>query len=418
MKMKILRAFLLLCLVGKINAECPVNLDYVTEISWNTGDCLSIESQKELSICQTTLTSLLGVGLAQYLREKFMFELPDYASANACLTTFQQKLTLLGLQSNLVLRTLSNVSEFVSNPSLCAGIQSKQDWIDKMKGISMETDCKGDLSQNSACSTCHSSGELARIKLTAGIENITEETNRKCYYFVCLYAAGVVNEFGPKNIHTADCILRVPFVSKEISSRRRIWVYSISGAFVGILLLSCFVLCYWWWVRRNGGESAKHESFVGMNKSLLKAIVKPNTGAVWFDIEEIRAATGNFNGLNLIGEGGFGTVYKGVLSNGQQIAVKRFRSCASDGDSEFINEAEIINSIRHRNLVVLRGFCVSSDDTEGRQRPSMAEALKMLKGDSDIPEIPDRPSPLTHDASFSHEYDSFLSNLSLISIQR
>ena len=47
-------------------------------------------------------------------------------------------------------------------------------------------------------------------------------------------------------------------------------------------------------------------------------------------------------------------------------------------------------------------------------RLSMAEALKMLKEYRDVPEVPDRPSPLTHEASFSHEYDPFLSNLNLI----
>ena len=96
--------------------------------------------------------------------------------------------------------------------------------------------------------------------------------------------------------------------------------------------------------------------------------MKPNTGAVWFDIRTIRDATDNFSEANLIGRGGFATVYRGTLPDARWIAVKRIRNCTPQGDSEFLNEVEIINNTRHRNLVVLRGCCVASDEREGHQR--------------------------------------------------
>jgi serine/threonine protein kinase len=96
--------------------------------------------------------------------------------------------------------------------------------------------------------------------------------------------------------------------------------------------------------------------------------VKPNTGAVWFSIQEIKTATDDFSEANLIGQGGFATVYSGTLPDGRRIAVKRIRNCTPEGDSEFLNEVEVINNIRHRNLVVLRGCCVASDDRDGHQR--------------------------------------------------
>jgi hypothetical protein len=133
------------------------------------------------------------------------------------------------------------------------------------------------------------------------------------------------------------------------------------------LLICALGLLYRLWVRTRN-RKAVHRGFVRHNEELLKAFVKPNTGAVWFGIQEIKTATANFSDANVIGQGGFATVYRGTLPDGRRIAVKRIRNCTPEGDSEFLNEVEVINNIRHRNLVVLRGCCVASDEKEGHQR--------------------------------------------------
>jgi serine/threonine protein kinase len=63
-------------------------------------------------------------------------------------------------------------------------------------------------------------------------------------------------------------------------------------------------------------------------------------------------------------------VYKGMLKSGSEIAVKRFKNCTPAGDAEFVHEVEMISSVRHRNLVVLRGCCMapSGGGIEGHQR--------------------------------------------------
>ena len=66
-----------------------------------------------------------------------------------------------------------------------------------------------------------------------------------------------------------------------------------------------------------------HRPFVRWKEELLNATMKPNTEVVWFDIEEIREATDNFNEANLIGQGTFATVYKGTLMDCRQTDVKR-----------------------------------------------------------------------------------------------
>ncbi|KAJ6925640.1 G-type lectin S-receptor-like serine/threonine-protein kinase [Populus alba x Populus x berolinensis] len=70
-----------------------------------------------------------------------------------------------------------------------------------------------------------------------------------------------------------------------------------------------------------------------------------------FDLSVIAAATNNFSGANKLGEGGFGSVYKGLLHDGKEIAVKRLAKYSGQGINEFRNEVELIAKLQHRNLV-------------------------------------------------------------------
>ncbi|KAK4590143.1 hypothetical protein RGQ29_020620 [Quercus rubra] len=81
-----------------------------------------------------------------------------------------------------------------------------------------------------------------------------------------------------------------------------------------------------------------------------------------FDFSTIRAATNNFSDANKLGKGGFGIVYMGKLSNGQQIAVKRLSRNSQQGDSEFKNEVLLVAKLQHRNLVRLLGFCLEGNE--------------------------------------------------------
>ncbi|CAO2044651.1 unnamed protein product [Urochloa humidicola] len=82
-----------------------------------------------------------------------------------------------------------------------------------------------------------------------------------------------------------------------------------------------------------------------------------------YTYRELVRATGNFSQSNKIGEGGFGSVYKGQLKNGTIIAVKVLSSESRQGVREFQNELVAISDISHNNLVKLYGYC-----TEGDQR--------------------------------------------------
>ncbi|GMJ15932.1 hypothetical protein like AT4G27290 [Hibiscus trionum] len=77
-----------------------------------------------------------------------------------------------------------------------------------------------------------------------------------------------------------------------------------------------------------------------------------------FDFATIANATNNFSSVNKLGQGGFGSVYKGVLKEGREIAVKRLSKDSGQGLDEFKNEVTLIVKLQHRNLVKLFGCCI------------------------------------------------------------
>ncbi|EEF48102.1 ATP binding protein, putative [Ricinus communis] len=78
----------------------------------------------------------------------------------------------------------------------------------------------------------------------------------------------------------------------------------------------------------------------------------------WFTYAELELATDGFSGDNFLAEGGFGSVHRGVLTNGQVVAVKQHKLASSQGDMEFCSEVEVLSCAQHRNVVTLIGFCV------------------------------------------------------------
>ncbi|KAG4922308.1 hypothetical protein JHK82_051277 [Glycine max] len=81
-----------------------------------------------------------------------------------------------------------------------------------------------------------------------------------------------------------------------------------------------------------------------------------------FNLPTIVAATNNFSYENKIGKGGFGEVYKGILSDGRPIAVKRLSRTSKQGVEEFKNEVLLIAKLQHRNLVTFIGFCLEEQE--------------------------------------------------------
>ncbi|AAF16664.1 putative serine/threonine-protein kinase PBL22 RLK-Pelle-RLCK-VIIa-1 family [Arabidopsis thaliana] len=99
---------------------------------------------------------------------------------------------------------------------------------------------------------------------------------------------------------------------------------------------------------------------------------KPGGGARSFTFKELAAATKNFREGNIIGKGGFGSVYKGRLDSGQVVAIKQLNPDGHQGNQEFIVEVCMLSVFHHPNLVTLIGYC-----TSGAQRLLVYEYMPM-----------------------------------------
>ncbi|KAM3389304.1 hypothetical protein ACQJBY_011430 [Aegilops geniculata] len=103
-----------------------------------------------------------------------------------------------------------------------------------------------------------------------------------------------------------------------------------------------------------------------------------------FTLEELKLSTNDFKQINAIGEGGYGTVYRGKLLDGQLIAIKRSKQGSMQGGLEFKTEIELLSRVHHNNLVGLVGFCFEKGEKmlvyEFISNGTLSEALYGMKG--------------------------------------
>ncbi|KAJ0086896.1 hypothetical protein Patl1_08288 [Pistacia atlantica] len=300
-----------------IDNSCPMDLSYVQTYPWDKSLCL--QEPNGTNCCQALL-SLIGMGLAQHLRDTSNFDLANLNVSFSCLTKFQDKLSALSIDPAVVPFCFKNYTQFVTNTSSCAGIQTKKDWIEKAGQVTpLDTACKN-MTGLTQCTACLDAGYTVTSQLVGLAPNST-----KCFYFAILYAAGILND--PKDPNAAACILGLSLAASNPSMSRESIIklaFALSGAVTGVLLAFVIIIVYRKWDKKRK-RNALHDEFV----SSFKASVLPNCGAKW---------------------------------------------------------------------------------------PTIAEALKMLEGDIDIPRLPERPLPLSHESFRSSLWQSTSRNSSRMSI--
>ncbi|RYQ82307.1 hypothetical protein Ahy_B10g100902 [Arachis hypogaea] len=115
-----------------------------------------------------------------------------------------------------------------------------------------------------------------------------------------------------------------------------------------VLVLGLIAICY---LRKKRQQSSRGDE---RNMDDLKLPM--------FNFDTLMMATNNFSQDNKLGEGGFGSVYRGRLIEGQEIAVKRLSENSGQGINEFKNEIKLIAKLQHRNLVRLLGCCIEKNE--------------------------------------------------------
>ncbi|KAK4769187.1 hypothetical protein SAY86_027337 [Trapa natans] len=357
------------------SGTCPLDLNYVLTVPWNRSGCEAPKSNTPSSspvqnntLCCQTLLSLYGIALSRRLKETSFFQLPDLNTSASCLDDLQSKLDSLSLP-HAVVSTCFDPDEFVISNSVCAGIESIQDWEARL-GVQTQLDssCRPDLTDLTSCDTCVAAGFRVQAQLIEIDRNTSHARN--CFYFAILYAAGIANSFGPESDGAMTCIFSLPINSPNgsDSNRHSNLVFGLTGAGVAVLVMCCLLGLYFWYNKRRRVREklpgSNHDIETDMDGSGSRTRPRPSVGSIWFKIKDLEKATDNFSQKNFVGRGGFGVVYKGTLPDGTEVAVKKIIESDFQADAEFCNEVEIISNLKHRNLVPLRGCCVVDGDED------------------------------------------------------
>ncbi|RZS20683.1 hypothetical protein BHM03_00053236 [Ensete ventricosum] len=117
-------------------------------------------------------------------------------------------------------------------------------------------------------------------------------------------------------------------------------------------------------VQTNSGVLSDSSSgYLWQSENKISSLAAdPGNCARSFAFRDLAIATQNFKEANLIGEGGFGRVYKGRLDSGQVVAIKQLNRDGPQGNNEFLVEVLMLIMLRHPNLVSLFGYCADGDE--------------------------------------------------------
>ncbi|RYQ96963.1 hypothetical protein HN51_043896 [Arachis hypogaea] len=145
--------------------------------------------------------------------------------------------------------------------------------------------------------------------------------------------------------------------SRKSKKRKRKIIIAVSCVLSFGILILCLAFIYRWKKHLKGKIKEETESGAINSHHDEDDLELP-----LFDMCTITSATSNFSSDNILGTGGFGSVYKGILEDGQEIAVKRLSQNSSQGLQEFKNEVMHIAKLQHRNLVKLLGCCIQAGE--------------------------------------------------------
>ncbi|KAM5577693.1 hypothetical protein ABKV19_008172 [Rosa sericea] len=228
----------------------------------------------------------------------------------------------------------------------------------------------------------------AHVNLTLGPKECEEECLRDCSCMAYSSASGQQERNGCVTWYgdlmdtrtytsvTQELYVRVDSIELAKHARKSNGSFRKKGK-LAITITSILVfflvisIAYWSVKKRKGKERQNPHPFGVITPSIYledsASRTDPDGSRLksdipFFDLSTISAATNNFSDSNRLGEGGFGPVYKGVLSSGTEIAVKRLSKNSGQGNEEFKNEVVLIAKLQHRNLVRILGYCVQDEE--------------------------------------------------------
>ncbi|KAF6176556.1 hypothetical protein GIB67_034418 [Kingdonia uniflora] len=342
-----------------LSSACPMNFNAL---------------QKYVSKRSTKLECpyvLQGLRLVQseYFKSTGLF-LPPLNSSESCWDSYQTLVDQVSSKFD-IRSTCGFQTSWISEG--CMNISSRAEFEAYVPASALQglmQNCNQSLENSAPCSSCTTSMSGIQASYLTGpqIGNVTE-----CNNYPFIYVAAVSNQYGLTDEGTVKCLFSLEIAQPRKRNRRVLsivigcFVTVIFGAFVGLLF---FLRRRKKWKRRRVVRNNVGSSVSGLDSMSV------STNLVRYTFDEIKQATRKFSRDNIIGKGGYGNVYKGLLYDGSEVALKRFKNCSAAGDASFTHEVEVIASVRHVNLVALRGYCTATTPYEGHQRIIVCDLMR------------------------------------------
>uniref|UniRef100_A0A0D6R155 non-specific serine/threonine protein kinase n=1 Tax=Araucaria cunninghamii TaxID=56994 RepID=A0A0D6R155_ARACU len=286
-----------------------------------------------------------------------------------------QHLTILGMQNNHIsgnlpselgnMTSLRNLN--LANNDFTGDIPSSLGQLPNLQYLDLKNNkLKGEIPPSIARISTLIELDLSYNDLTGKIPEVL--FSRPTYNFTG-------NKLNCGSNFQRPCASRLTSNSGSSRSKIGVLVGSIGGT---VIVLTCIILLLWkgrqWHYRKEifvdvSGEDDRKIAFGQLKR---------------FSFRELQIATDDFSEKNVLGQGGFGKVYKGILGDNTKVAIKRLTDYASPGgEAAFLREVEMISVAVHRNLLRLIGFCIASSERllvyPYMQNLSVAYRLRELK---------------------------------------
>eukprot|EP01018_Ginkgo_biloba_P011835 Gb_25447 [translate_table: standard] len=174
-----------------------------------------------------------------------------------------------------------------------------------------------------------------------------------------MYIGGGINYYKYLGPNVTYYLLRTKFsylgtksasltIDQQVQKRCKATIISLG---VAIMVASLIILLLY------GLRGSNYIKSMQRSTDLLRESMNMSTGLDYFSLSKIKSWTENFSSSNVIGEGGFNTGYRGTFRDGSKV-IKRFKDSITKGNMDFRHEVQVISSIKHQNLLPLRGYSI------------------------------------------------------------